>query len=59
MLPYDAAGLDLSQLQATEAVASSFVLEFLSADHTAVHDVIIVFKEGDDDGMAEYLNINY
>ncbi len=59
ILPFDASGLDLSQLQATEAVASSFVLEFLSADHTAVHDVIILFKEGDDDGKAEYLNISY
>jgi hypothetical protein len=54
-----ATGLDLTDLPVAGALANSFLVEFVSSNSTATHNVEITIKETDADGKRVYTNINY
>ncbi|HXF99421.1 MAG TPA: vWA domain-containing protein [Bacteroidota bacterium] len=58
-LPSNAAGLDLRNLPVTGALASSRLVEFLSANPSIPHTVVITIKTQTADGKTTFTNITY
>ena len=55
----DAKDLDLTTLPMTEALRSSVIVEYESADPEAQHDVVVVVKGTDSEGRTEMKQISY
>jgi hypothetical protein len=55
----NADSLDLTTLPLTIALTNSYKAEFLSANPTGTHDVVITIKVTGADGRIEYLNLLY
>lgn len=59
-IPSTAAGLDLTTLPVTGALASTSLIEFLTSNPNASHNVVITVKDGSTaDGKREYRGITY
>ena len=60
VVPPSAAGLNLADLPVTGALASSSLLEFVSANPNASHTIVITVKASDKaDGRTVYENVRY
>jgi hypothetical protein len=60
VIPYNAAGLDLTTLPVTGALATSVLLEYLTSNPNGTHNVVVTVKAASGaDGKKEYLNIAY
>lgn len=58
-IPTNAAGLDLTTLPVTGALASSSLVEFLSSDPNRSHTLIITVKTATADGRTTFNNVTY
>ncbi len=58
-VPATAAGLDLRTLPVTGALASSRLVEFVSANPSGQHTVVITVKTSSADGKTTFSNITY
>ncbi|MBL1213768.1 MAG: VWA domain-containing protein [Ignavibacteriae bacterium] len=54
-----ASGLDLRDLPVAGALANSYLVEFLSSNGNAAHNVVITVKESSADGQRVYTNLMY
>jgi hypothetical protein len=55
----DASDLDLTTLPMTDALRSSAMVEFTSADATKPHDLVVTVKGANDSGKTEYKQVHY
>lgn len=58
-VPYNATGLNLSQLPVTGALTNSYKVEFISADGNVAHNVVITVITSTADGKKEYTALMY
>ena len=58
-IPSNAAGLDLTTLPVTGALAASSLVEFLTSDPNRAHNLVITVKTATADGKTTFNNITY